>query len=393
MAVYAMNRPALVRNADIVRLRAFPSVGEILVSTGSAVERETVLGLYSSRQMLRSVRVESTGEEISATVLVAVGQKVKRGEVLAYYSYLFGLGYTEYTSPCDGEVVGISQVTGQISIKQSPIELGCHLPGTVHRTDEALGVWVGLRGDLINARAGAGFARSGILTVKASDASSPAQAGSIGPDDSGKIVLAGSSVSEEFIVACLRYRVAGIIASSAPYRVFQWYRDLAASLDWDEFLARYWARELKDKDAEVPRQAEIVPALVLTGGFGEFPMAPEVFDLLVSHKDEMVFIDGGGALAPDLAGYLDAGPCVIAAPPEAASEPSPEKKAGIKEARPGSRVRVNRVSGVPVEGVLESVAEERQLLPNGITVPCVTVVTEKGERLVVPALNVQITGS
>ena len=56
-------------------------------------------------------------------------------------------------------------------------------------------------------------------------------------------------------------------------------------------------------------------------------------------------------------------------------------------------MRVNRVSGVPVEGVLESVAEERQLLPNGITVPCVTVVTEKGERLVVPALNVQITGS
>lgn len=404
MAVYAVSRPRVLKDAGITRLRAFPSAGSASVSAGSVVGRDSVLGEYSSRQRRRLVRVESSGGRISATVLVAVGQKVKRGEVLAYYSYMFGLGYTEYASPCDGEVEAVSQATGHIVVREADVALACHLPGSVERVDEAVGVWVRSRGDMAEAAAGAGYARSGTLVKKADSGSSSAASQSVGPEDAGKAVLAGAFVSQEFIEACLRYRVAGIVAASAPYRVFHWYRDLAASLDWDEFLARYWARELRSKDAAAPRPSEIVPALVLTEGFGEISMPDEVFALLASHEGDEVFVDGAGALDADLADYLDAGPCVIApkSGPCRGAGPCLETAGGrggfvgpgsLKEIAPGDRVRVIRLSEPSVEGIVGSEPEENIVLPNGLSVPGVSVVTDKGETLMAPVFNIQVTGS
>lgn len=415
MSVYAVSRTRIHRDIQITRLRAFPAMGEVLVSPGAAVERDTILGQYSSRQRLRMVRVEVSGDEIAATVLVGVGQKVKREEVLAYYSYFFGLGYTEYVSPCDGEVVGISQATGQITIKESPVSLACHLPGTVLRADEAMGVYVRSRGDMASAVAGAGFARSGKLVKKVSHGSSSASPHSISPDDAGNVVLAGAFVTREFLEMCLRYRVAAVAAGSAPYRVFEWYRDLAASLDWDEFLARYWAREMKGKDVVVPGPTEIVPALVLTEGFGEVPMSQDVFDLLASHEGEDVFVDGAAALDPSTAAYLDSGPCVITSPAKGASDASCEAgeiprtgesanpPAGgqtdgalpenLREITTGTGVRVSFITGPAAEGTVEGVPEENVVLPNGICVDGVNVVTDRGERLTVPVFNIQVTGS
>lgn len=406
MAVYAVSRPRVLKDVEVSRLRAFPSIGEMQVSPGTIVDRGSILGQYASRQRLRFVRVEVSGDQIAATVLVAAGQKVKRGEVLAYYSYMFGLGYTEYTSPCDGEVVAINSATGQISIKEAPVSMACHLPGTVERVDEAMGVWVRSRGDLVEAAAGAGFARSGILVRKVESPSSAAAAQSVGPGDSGKVLLAGAHVTQEFVEVCLRYRVAGIIAGSAPYRVYQWYQALAANLDWDEFLARYWARELKSKDASAPLATEIVPALVLAEGFGELSMPDESFETLASHEGQEVFLDGCGVLERDVAYYMNAGPCVIT-PSASSASGGGEKSMGeratgalfevggssiLREIVPGARVRLNHLTGAPSEGIVESVPEEEIILPNGISVIGVNVVTAKGERLTVPASNIQVTG-
>ena len=135
MAVYAL--PAASGQECFSEEVWFPSVGESLVSRVK-VDAASILGRYASRQRLRFVKMETSGDRIVATVLVAEGQKVKRGEVLGYYSYMFGLGYTEYTSPCDGEIVDISQATGRVSIKEEPSELVGHLPGPVERVDESV---------------------------------------------------------------------------------------------------------------------------------------------------------------------------------------------------------------------------------------------------------------
>ena len=62
MAVYALIRPRVIRNALVKRLRVFPSVGESLVSPGAKVDAGSILGKYASRQRLRFVRMETSGE-------------------------------------------------------------------------------------------------------------------------------------------------------------------------------------------------------------------------------------------------------------------------------------------------------------------------------------------
>jgi hypothetical protein len=411
MAVYALSRPRVIKNAPVRRLRVFPSTGESLVSPGSKVEAGSILGRYASRQRLRFVKLETSGDRIAATVLVAEGQKVKRGEVLGYYSYMFGLGYTEYTSPCDGEVVAISQSTGRVSIKEEPSELASHLPGTADQIDEAVGVWVRSWGDTVPGAAGAGFARSGTLVRKAGGPDEHVSLQRIGPEDADRVVLAGSTVSRELLEACLRYRVAGVVAGSAAFSVMQWYESLVMDLDWDEFLARYWARELKKKDTVVPRPTEIVPSLVLTEGYGNMPMSGEAFELLTSSEGKTVFVDGASLAGPRL-GSRDVGPCVIiplagagdgevlgdgvggdarlggtgvGGVGDAAGRPGV-----LRELAPGVRVRVCAVTHDPVEGTIEGSAQEDAALPVGIPVTSVRVVTVDGEHLTVPVSNIQV---
>lgn len=379
MAMYVLNEPRFTRETRVVRLRPFASMGEPLVASGDEVTWDTLAGKYTSRKRLRHIRLEASSGKFSATVLVQEGQKVKRGEVLAYYSYLFGLGYTEYTAPCDGEVVAINPVVGAISIKEAPVDLYCHLAGVVEKTDDAMGVWVRTYGGLVQGVAGAGYGRSGRLSVKVDSAAHKMAARDIGASDAGTVILAGRTASQDLLEACLRYQVAGVVAGSVSHRVFDWYSGLAWSLDWDEFLARFWARDAKKKEA-APPPSEIVPALVVTEGFGDLPMGDESLSFLQEHEGKTVHIDGG---------YYSKEPAIVI--PENAGVAPKGWAAGpttlLAEVKPGSRVSVLGLSDAVREGtVSETVSELR--LENGLVVPSAKILLGNGETLLVPLSNV-----
>jgi hypothetical protein len=389
MAVYALRNPKVTRNAVVSRLRSFPAVGEPGVSPGTGVQWDTVLGMYASRQRLRFVRVESSGGEIQATVLVGEGQNVKRGEVVAYYSYLFGLGFTEYTAPCDGEVVSISRMSGGISIKEAPVQLVSNLPGQVEQVDDALGVWIRSRGDLVTGALGAGFGRSGVLEVKAKGPGGEARPQDVSLKDTGKVIAARKRVTRELLEACLKYRVAGVIGGSIPGEVFNWYRDLVGQLDWDEILARYWTRELKEKDAVPPPPMEIVPALVVTEGFGDVPMSEEGFGLLLEHAGERVFLDGGGAFQSRGAGAAESVPCLFVPACDQGRAAGEVGARGLDRLNPGDRVRVLGLAEPFVEATVLEFSEDDIALETSMAVPGVKVQTAFGKTMWVPVFNVE----
>ncbi len=386
MAVYVSRKPKVRTNSVVRRLRAFPAIGEIGVGVGTDVGWDTVLGQYASRQRLRFVRVESSDERITATVLVGEGQQVKRGEVLAYYSFLFGLGFTEYTSPCDGEIVGISQLLGQIAIKEAPVPLNSNIPGTVEAIDDALGVFVKSQGDLVYGALGAGYGRSGVLDVKAEGPGGEVRPQDLSTKETGKIIVVGKNVSQELLEACLRYRVAGVVAGSVSHRVYGWYKDLTERLDWDEFLARYWARELKEKDAKVPAPMEISTSLVVTDGFGDIPMNADAFNLLSAHAGERAFLDGSGAFQSKAAGTDETLPCVFV-PREGHAEEDSGRQ--LEPLVVGDRVRVFGLVSPLLEGTVVEMGEEDITLPTGMATPGVKVQTGDGKTLWVPLFNVE----
>ncbi len=384
MDFYARNEPRLHKETQIVRLRAFGSIGEAALEAGSEVTWDTLAGRYASRRRMRHVRVEASSGSFSATVLVQEGQKVKRGEVLAYYSYLFGLGYTEYTAPCDGEIAAISPAAGAISIKEAPVDLYCHLPGIVEKTDDAMGVWVRTYGDLVTAPIGAGYGRSGVLSVKATSPEAQIAARDLTPEDNGKVILAGRRASQEVLEACLKYRVAGIIVGSVSQKTFEWYNDLARSLDWDEFLARYWARDAKKLD-EAPPPSEIVPALVVTEGYGDMPMGAESFAFLAAREGSSVYIDGGGNGSEEPAVVL---PLNGGAVPKG-WVPNPVKY--LAQVRAGDKVIVFGLKSPDREGTVTELVSELRL-EDDLVVPGARVDAEGGETVLVPLSNILLRG-
>lgn len=388
MALYVQRRPQVPQNSEVRRLRAFPALGQVEVAPGSEVTWDTTLGHYASRQRLRYVRVESSGDSIAATVLVGVGQKVKRGEVLAYYSFLFGLGYTEYTSPCDGEVVDINDTLGAIAIKEALVPLVSNMPGKVVLTDDALGVTVVNRGDLVYGVSGAGYGRSGELEVKVSSPDGHLRPSDLSAKDAGKVLVAGRTVTQDFLEACLRWRVAGVVAGSIPYNVYTWYKEISEKLDWDEFLARYWARELKAKDAKVPPPMEISTALVITEGFGDEPMNEAAFQLLSKHAGERAFLDGSGAFQSQAAGSDETVPCVFVPTP---GDPQDDGVAqmGMAVLQPGDRVKVYGITGSPQEAHVVEGSGEDIRLETGMAVQGVKVRLASGEEQWIPMFNVE----
>ena len=321
-------------------------------------------------------------------MLVGVGQNVKRGEVLAYYSFLFGLGFTEYTSPCDGEVVDINHTLGVIGIKEALVPLVGNMPGKVVSVDDALGVTIAAEGDLVYGATGAGYGRSGALDLKAAGPDGHIRAGDLSAKDVGK-VIAGATVTQELLEACLRWRVAGVVAGSVPYPVYRWYKDTVEKLDWDEFLARYWARELKEK-AKVPPPMEISTSLVITEGFGETAMNASAFEVLSSHAGERVFIDGGGAFQSEAAGREDSVPCIFVPCAQTVAATQPVGP-GLAALEPGDRVRIFGFGSVPSEGIVVEIAEGSIDLPNCMSVPCAKVRVGDGDDQWIPLLNVEKT--
>ncbi len=391
MALYAVNEPRVVEDTQVVRLRPFSSAGQADVDPGTEVTWDTLVGTYASRKRIRRVRVEASHDTMVATVLVQEGQKVKRGEVLAYYSYLFGLGYTEYVSPCDGEIVSINPVMGAIFIKESPIELRCNLPGVVVKSDDAIGAWVRSYGDLLEGVAGAGYGRSGILDLKAETRSGDLRATDIGPRDQGKVIVVGRTLTQDLIEACLRYRVAGLVVGSIGQRIFQWYKGLAESLDWTEFLARYWARDAKKQEA-APPATEIVPALVVTEGFGDLPMNKKAQGMLLKHEGERVFIDGSldWAQEPWVFAPINQGEPPAGSLPGGVHDKGSKVGRLLSEVAPGAKVRILGMSRAALEGTVVETSGE-VVLDNQIVVPGAKVVTGDGETLLVPLFNIQTT--
>jgi hypothetical protein len=180
-----------------------------------------------------------------------------------------------------------------------------------------------------------------------------------------------------------------LVAGSVPYLVYRWYKDVSEKLEWDEFLARYWARELKEKDSKVPPPMEIATSLVVTDGFGEMPMNAAAFAALSAHAGEKVFLDGAGAFESQAAGADETLPCVFI-PGTGEVEKSP--RADLVLVAPGDKVRVLGLTAAPVEATVLEIDEEGSALSIGIRVPSAKVLTGDGKAEWVPLLNLEKAG-
>ncbi len=353
----------------IQKIRRLPLEGEVIVETGMKVKAEDVVAkseLPGNVQLLNLANLLSvTPDEIEENLLVPVGEIVSKDEIFASTKGLFGLFKSQVRSPIDGTIESVSDVTGQVILREPPVpvEVRAYTDGIVIDTVPNEGVVVETFGTYIQGIFGVGGETVGSITIVSDQPSDELTAEHIIPEHKEKILVGGSLVTTDAIQKAVQIGVHGIIAGGIDDA------DLRELLGYELGVA-------------ITGSEELGITLVITEGFGSISMAERTFNLLKEREGMKTSINGAtqiraGVVRPEI---------LIPLVPEDV-DTNDESHIGILEI--GSPVRVIRE---PYFGKLGHVSElpvELQQLETEAQVRVLQVEFDGGEKVTLPRANVE----
>ncbi len=357
----------------IEKERRLPLEGEVLVEAGARVKAEDVVAkadLPGNVQLLNVANLLSVPpNEIAEHMLKPVGAPVSKDEIIATTKGLFGLFKSQARSPIDGTIEAVSEVTGQVILREPPIpvEVKAYTDGTVTEAVPTEGVTVETYGTYIQGIFGIGGETVGNLVIVAKSSSDDLTAEQILSEHRDSILVGGSLVTTDAIQKAIQHGVRGIIAGGIDDA------DLRELLGYELGVA-------------ITGSEEIGITLVITEGFGRVAMAEQTFTLLKARQSMKTSINGAtqiraGVVRPEIVIPLaseDAG---------SVSDAEDDAAGGILEV--GSSVRIIRE---PYFGQLGRVTElpvELQSLETEAQVRVLRIELENGEQTTLPRANVE----
>ena len=357
----------------IQKERRLPLEGEVLVQAGTPVKAEDVVAkadLPGNVQLVNVANLLSVPpEEVAEYMLKPVGETVSEDEIIAMTKGLFGLFKSQARSPIDGTIESVSDVTGQVILREPPIpvEVKAYTDGTVTETVPNEGITVETYGTYIQGIFGIGGETVGNLTVVAESSGDALTAEQVLPEHRDNILVGGSLVTTDAIQKAVQQGVRGIIAGGIDDA------DLRELLGYELGVA-------------ITGSEEIDITLVITEGFGSIAMAEQTFTLLKAREGMKTSINGAtqiraGVVRPEIVIPL------VSDTIETEEEGKDGSLDGVLEI--GSSVRIIRE---PYFGKLGRVTELPVALQNLETeaqVRVLRVELEDGQQTTLPRANVE----
>ena len=358
----------------IEKERRLPLEGEVLVQAGATVDSEDVVAkadLPGNVQLLNVANLLSVPpEEVAEYMLKSVGEAVSKDEIIATTKGLFGLFKSQALSPIDGTIEAISDVTGQVILREPPIpvEVKAYTNGTVTETVPNEGVTVETYGTYIQGIFGVGGETVGNLVVISQSSGDELTAEQILPEHRDNIVVGGSLVTTDAIQEAIQQGVKGIIAGGID----------------DADLRKLLGYEL---GVAITGSEEIGITLVITEGFGKIAMAEQTFTLLKAREGMKTSINGAtqiraGVVRPEILIPL------VSEATEAVGAQQDGSAEGILEI--GSPVRIIREPYFGKLGRITDLPVELQRLETEAQVRVLRVELSDGEQMTLPRANVEV---
>lgn len=353
----------------IEKNRRLPLEGEVLVETGATVKAEDIVAkadLPGNVQLLNVANLLSVPpKEIAEYMLKPEGETVSEDEIIATTKGFFGLFKSQARSPIAGTIESISDVTGQVILREPPIpvELKAYTDGTITDTIPNEGVTVETYGTYIQGIFGVGGETLGNLVMVANSPSEELTAEQILPEHKGNILVGGALVATDAIQKAIQLGVQGIIAGGIDDA------DLRQLLGYELGVA-------------ITGSEELGITLVITEGFGSIAMAERTFALLKEREGMKTSINGAtqiraGVVRPEI---------VIPLVTETENTDT-DTPAGMLEV--GSPVRVIREPHFGKLGRVTELPIELQKLETEAEVRVLQVEFEDGEKTTLPRANVE----
>ncbi|MBZ0267057.1 hypothetical protein K8I85_02790, partial [bacterium] len=204
--------------AALRKERILPLKGEVLVKKGDHVTAEMVVARTELPGNVHSVNVANIlsilPDEVPSKMDKQPGDPVTADDVIARSSSLFGLIKSSAKSPITGAVEAVSEVTGQVLLREPPIpvEVDAYVTGDVVEVREGEGIVVETHGSLIQGIFGIGGETFGEIVIVASSPEDVLDASSITAEHEGKIVVGGSLVTSAALEKAISCGVKGVVA-------------------------------------------------------------------------------------------------------------------------------------------------------------------------------------
>ena len=353
----------------IQKIRRLPLEGEVIVETGTKVKAEDVVAkseLPGNVQLLNLANLLSvTPDEIEENLLIPVGEIVSKDQIFASTKGLFGLFKSQVRSPIDGTIESVSDVTGQVILREPPVpvEIRAYTDGIVIDTVPNEGVVVETFGTYIQGIFGVGGETVGSIAIVSDQPSDELTAEQIIPEHKEKILVGGSLVTTDAIQKAVQIGVHGIIAGGIDDA------DLRELLGYELGVA-------------ITGSEELGITLVITEGFGSISMAERTFNLLKEREGMKTSINGAtqiraGVVRPEI---------LI---PLVSEDVDTDDESHIGMLEIGSPVRVIREPHFGKLGHVSELPVELQQLETEAQVRVLQVEFDGGEKVTLPRANVE----
>jgi hypothetical protein len=354
-------------------VRRLPVPGEVLVKKGETVGFDTVVARTSVPGGVEIVKlVYLLGidpEEVARYLRKKAGDSVKKDEVIAEKKGFLGMFGAVATSPTDGVIQQISQLTGQVTIAEPPVplEIKAYVPGTIEKVLPNDGVVVRTNGALIQGIFGVGGETHGQIVLAVNSPDEMLTDDKIRDDHAGKIVVGGSLVKAEALRKAISLSVKGIVVGGIEDK------DLSDFLGYEIGVA-------------ITGHENLGLTLIITEGFGRMRMSDRTFNLLRGSEGKEAAINGATQIR---AGVIRPEIVVPQISPET-GVPISEEFVPQKGMEPGMAVRIIREPDFGQIGKIVSLPVDLQIVETESPVRVLEVQLEDGRTVAVPRADVEI---
>jgi hypothetical protein len=365
----------VTRATVLQKERILPLKGDVVVKKGDILTSDVVVArteLPGSVQVLKNVigQLGCEADELRDYMIKKEGDPVKKGESIAQNRPIFGLKFlqTRIKSPVDGFIEKISDITGQILLREPPVpvQIRAYVDGKVIEIVPNEGVIMETTATFIQGIFGIGGETWGEIVVVADSPSDVLKPDKIKPEHKDKIIVGGSLMTFDAFNEAHKCGVKGIISGGLNDS------DLRKLLGYDIGVA-------------ITGHENLGLTIVVTEGFGEISMADKTFNLLKQRQGHKASINGAtqiraGVIRPEI---------VIPWQNDVdiSMESADASRGGMKI---GDPIRIIRAPFFGQIGTVVDLPSALMVVESGTKVRVLKVTFEGKKDFVVPRANVEI---
>ncbi|MDE2059193.1 MAG: hypothetical protein KGL31_06330 [candidate division NC10 bacterium] len=356
--------------------RILPIPGQVLVHQGQAVTAATVIAQTELPGKVHAVNVVNllgiVPQEVRRYMQKKEGDAVRAGEPLAENKPLIKWLKTQVPSPITGTIETVSEVTGQVFLREPPrpLALTAYLDGLVVETIPGQGATVETACSLVQGIFGIGGEAVGTIAVAVDNREDELTPERITDAHRGTILVGGSLIGRDGFARAKQAGVAAVVVGGIH------------DLDLKLLLGR-------DLGVAITGTEQVGLTLIITEGFGRIAMARRTFDLLSSKVGRRASCSGATQIR---AGVIRPEVIVPMGEPSAFSlQPSADETAGVGSGlQVGDQIRIIREPYFGRICKVSALPANLRLLATGSKVRVLEAELDDGQQIVVPRANVEL---